>query len=301
MLLEAYQLAESVLSVMAKRPIKTLDEFDEEDSTAAGKGKRRKHVKKEESESQYEYMLTFDHSLGVKLLQLDYESTIRLNEMRMMLMKGFGSQSGNSSAPQSSNTVKSPSRTVRISDIHHNFRTRSVLPMQISRNESLTTKLIAKRSKKSGGRQLENLFEEKLIGRSLNFSVYEMCHQCKQIKPIASHLIKCNYSSLKFGTAIPSCININGVRLYNGMIYINKPKIVDVNSKYLKEYIEEVEQRSNKKQTMKCNRYYCKTCLRHSYDIETKEIQKQRNWICPFCQVNITRITFRGFAIAAAV
>lgn len=215
MRLEAYQLAESVIAVSAKREICI---------TKHSSSKKRRITEKQK---QIEYLLVFDHSLGIKPIWFDSDSTNRLSAMRMEQLPGFDTITPTiqSKCQTVCSHLCSPSRTPSANNSHLlAMPTRSVKPFPI--DSSVLRPCYTKDKKDCSNRerssipplkQLGSLIEEKIIGRTVNFSVYEMCHHCKQLKPITSHLLKCGYSSLKNGTAVPTCITIKGARIYNGI------------------------------------------------------------------------------------
>lgn len=225
MRLEAYQLAESILLVSAKREIK-------ENNKKNKKAKLKQKTKEKQDKKSYnsfEYLILFDHSLGLRLLWFDYESIKRLSDMRMELLPWFGAPPAQFS-PNQTTHLSSPKRTPSVynsSQPETRGRTFKVLPFETSSPTKKThpgnkaNRSTEHTSNKPPLAQISNLLDEKLLGRNINFSIYEMCHHCKQLKPISSHLIKCCYSSYKYGPAIPSFITIKGVKLYNGIhIYI---------------------------------------------------------------------------------
>jgi hypothetical protein len=217
MILEAYQLAESVIIVSAKRKMHEIR------SSNISKNKKKK------VDNQYEYLMGFDHALGLKLIWFDNESAQRLNKMRMELMPSYDTATANQMSLQNTKGQSGGStRTITADCSPHPSRgTRSVKSMQVL--PSPPGDVVETRKKVNHGKvstsipqikQLEDLLDDTIIGRSVNFSLYELCHHCKQLKPISTHMIKCCYSSGKYGTAVPACITINGAKLYNGTLLL---------------------------------------------------------------------------------
>lgn len=68
---------------------------------------------------------------------------------------------------------------------------------------------------------------------------------------------------------------------------------MDVNTKFLYETINgENDPSALAGKTLKCDRFFCKKCLKEQYDVNYKELDK--NWICPFCAVFFGKAHFVG-------
>ena len=140
--------------------------------------------------------------------------------------------------------------------------------------------------------------EEKKIGSNILFS-YNICHQCK-LQKIEEDLIKCQHIH-----TIPQSINTNNTSSSHNnknnsnntnnespinYFFIGQSAIILTNKiYYLKNYDDSVKELVDnyfihklKEVNKKCEKYYCKNCLRSIYDIDINDIRK-KNFRCPAC------------------
>ena len=143
-------------------------------------------------------------------------------------------------------------------------------------------------------------------------SSYNICHQCK-LQKIDEDLIKCQYvhtiphpqsqcgnnankSHNKINNNKNSKTNINNDNSIN-YFFIGQSAIILTNKiYYLKNYDDSVKELVDnyftklKDNNKKCEKYYCKNCLRSIYDIDINEIRKKK-FRCPAClnRCNCTR------------
>ena len=130
-------------------------------------------------------------------------------------------------------------------------------------------------------------------------SSYHICHQCK-LKKIEEDLIRCQYIHIipneqtQNNNENNSHNNSNTSNQNNespiNYFFIGQSALILTNKVYyLKNYDDNVKElvesyfvpklRGN---TRKCEKYYCKNCLRNIYDIDVTEIKK-KNFQCPSC------------------
>ena len=130
-------------------------------------------------------------------------------------------------------------------------------------------------------------------------SSYHICHQCK-LKKVEEDLIRCQYIHIipneqsQNNNENNSHNNPNGSNQNNespiNYFFIGQSALILTNKVYyLKNYDDNVKElvenyfvpklRGN---TRKCEKYYCKNCLRNIYDIDVTEIKK-KNFKCPSC------------------
>lgn len=196
--LEWYQLAESAIAITGKR-------------------KQSESPSRTKDEKEFEYMVEFDKTTGLKPLWLDYDSFKRLSKMREELLPQFSPDWG---------TVKivrpQPLRGIGLS--RHTARSRK--SKSIARNRPLPK--IEKKSSWSPSRsqksitklnlkpvkQLWSLLDESTMGRRINFDTHNLCHHCKRVLPMTL-LSACKYNSQKNGLIVPNCIAVNNTSLYN--------------------------------------------------------------------------------------
>ena len=147
-----------------------------------------------------------------------------------------------------------------------------------------------------------NIFSHSPKGSFYYLSTYNICHQCK-LQKIDEDLIKCQH--------VPSILNINqnsnNIKTSHNnknknpqkflpnensinYFFIGQSAIILANKiYYLKNYDDSVKELVDnyfihklKETTKKCEKYYCKNCLRSIYDIDINEI-KRKNFKCPYC------------------
>ena len=135
-------------------------------------------------------------------------------------------------------------------------------------------------------------------GNFYYLSSYNICHQCK-LQKIDEDLIKCQYihtiphtqnqNNNNVGSSKKSQKNITNENPIN-YFFIGQSAIILTNKiYYLKNYDDSVKELVDnyfvnklKETSKKCEKYYCKNCLRSIYDIDINEIKK-KNFKCPSC------------------
>jgi hypothetical protein len=138
-------------------------------------------------------------------------------------------------------------------------------------------------------------FDIKSIGNFM-LSSYNICHQCK-LRKRDEDLIKCQNIN-QFSNSQTQNIkkknnsNQNNSKHENPINYffIGQSAIILINKiYYLKDYDDSVKELIDnyfihklKENSKKCEKYYCKNCLRSIYDIDINEIKKS-NFHCPAC------------------
>ena len=128
-------------------------------------------------------------------------------------------------------------------------------------------------------------------GNFYYLSSYNICHQCK-LQKIDEDLIKCQYiytiphtqnqNNNNVGSSKKSQKNITNENPIN-YFFIGQSAIILTNKiYYLKNYDDSVKELVDnyfvnklKETSKKCEKYYCKNCLRSIYDIDINEIKKK--------------------------
>ena len=153
-----------------------------------------------------------------------------------------------------------------------------------------------------------NIFSHSSKGNFYYLSSYNICHQCK-LQKIDEDLIRCQYIHTFQN---PQFQNTNNIKSSLGnkknknknkntqtnlpnenpinYFFIGQSAIILTNKiYYLKNYDDSVKELVDnyfvhklKETTKKCEKYYCKNCLRSIYDIDINEIRK-KNFKCPYC------------------
>ena len=146
-------------------------------------------------------------------------------------------------------------------------------------------------------------------------SGYNICHQCK-LQKIDEDLIKCQYVHISPHPQNQNNNSANNTHSHNKMnknknnqsninsenpinyFFIGQSAIILSNDKiyYLKNYDDSIKELVDnyfvklKENNKKCEKYFCKNCLRTIYDIDINEIKK-KNFRCPSCsnRCNCTR------------
>lgn len=260
--LELYQLAESVVEIVATR------------QTSSSTNPKT-----------LEYLLEFDRGFSVKSMWVDYTSLERLSKMREDLLPHLsptweafelprahparsvasargvpGSRSG-----KRFTTVKSPAKRWR-DDLAKQPRAKPAKPSQ--QNSSRTIK------------QLWSLLAESTMGRRISFESYGICHHCRKVKPLNSHLVACRYSSVRNGFIVPNCLTVNGCTVYNSSFAFT---VADVSGSHLQEILKWEKTPGYSVGNIRCHCYFCKECLKQNYSVRSKDVGK--DWLCPFCTV----------------
>ena len=131
-------------------------------------------------------------------------------------------------------------------------------------------------------------------GNLYYLSSYNICHQCK-LQKIDEDLIKCQYihtiptQNQNLNVSKKSQANIPNESPIN-YFFIGQSAIILTNKiYYLKNYDDSVKELVDnyfvnklKETKEKCEKYYCKNCLRSVYDIDINEIKK-KSFKCPAC------------------
>ena len=132
-------------------------------------------------------------------------------------------------------------------------------------------------------------------GNMYYLSSYNICHQCK-LQKIDEDLIRCQYihiiphtQSQNINVSKKSQKNITNENPIN-YFFIGQSAIILTNKiYYLKNYDDSVKELVDnyfvhklKETNKKCEKYYCKNCLRSIYDIDINEIKK-KSFKCPAC------------------
>jgi hypothetical protein len=135
-------------------------------------------------------------------------------------------------------------------------------------------------------------------------SSYNICHQCK-LQKMDDDLIKCQYvRHFPSAEGSPPSNNShqkknnqknknNNINIENPINYffIGQSAIILLNNKiyYLRNYDDSIKELVDtyflnklKENDKKCEKYYCKNCLRTTYDFDINEIKK-KNFKCPSC------------------
>ena len=155
-----------------------------------------------------------------------------------------------------------------------------------------------------------NIFSHSSKGNFYYLASYNICHQCK-LQKIDEDLIKCQYIHTFQNAQSQNSNNIKISHSNNKNKNKNKNKNIQSNLQnenpinyffigqsaiiltnkiyYLKNYDDSVKELVDnyfvhkvKETTKKCEKYYCKNCLRSIYDIDINEIRK-KNFRCPYC------------------
>jgi len=200
MRLEYYQLAESVIEIIATR------------QTSKSKKNNAKNL---------EYLLEFDKGFTIKSMWVDYNSLEKLSKMREELLPHLSPTWEAFELPRA-HPPRSIAQTHRRSTSRHNKIFARVRSLSKARKDGEGTKMERAKSPKplQGTRtikQLWSLVEESTMGRRISFETYGVCHHCRRIKAIIPYLVPCKYSSQKNGFVIPNCLTINGCTLYNSL------------------------------------------------------------------------------------
>eukprot|EP00826_Nyctotherus_ovalis_P056927 TRINITY_DN7769_c0_g2_i9.p1 TRINITY_DN7769_c0_g2~~TRINITY_DN7769_c0_g2_i9.p1 ORF type:complete len:234 (-),score=49.63 TRINITY_DN7769_c0_g2_i9:333-1034(-) len=201
--LDWYQLAESVIAIT---------------------GKRRANEGPSKNKEDFEYLVEFDKTTGLKPLWLDYESLERLSRMREELLPQFSPDWGSVKVTRSQPlrgiiSSRSSARSRKSKSIAKSkSRAMPMVEKENIRTPSKSQKSISKLNLKPV-KQMWNLLDESTMGRRINFDTHNLCHHCKRILPM-THLSLCRYSSQKNGLIVPNCLTINNTSLYNSRIPI---------------------------------------------------------------------------------
>ena len=245
-----------------------------------------------------EYFITFDNTdediPSVILCEKDYKNLIDIRDKYANndILSSFISKE-NCVNPNSINNQKK-NKCLTPNKINNNNNKIAIKP--INSKDDLFLDNIAN----------NNIFSHNSKGNFYYLSSYNICHQCK-LQKIDEDLIKCqfihnisqtqnqnnnkikishNNKIKKQSNNKRNTTNVNPINYF----FIGQSAVILTNKIfYLKNYDDSVKElvdnyfvREFKETNKKCEKYYCKNCLRSIYDIDINEIKK-KNFQCPFC------------------
>ncbi len=117
--------------------------------------------------------------------------------------------------------------------------------------------------------QIRDLLDEEVLGREIDFTMYGLCHHCKEIKPRFA-LVRCRAAEVRANPALhksPVAVSGCGGRKKNGPLLPGKHKKGPRGQKHV------------------CERLFCYSCIHFNYDQNPTAVQADPAWICPYCQV----------------
>ena len=200
---------------------------------------------------------------------------------------------------------------VNPNSINNQKKNKCLTPNKLKNNNNNILKIYQNKSKDDSyfdNISNNNIFSHSSKGNFYYLSSYNVCHQCK-LQKIDEDLIKCQYihafqntqnqnsSSMKSSNSNNKNKNKNKNTQSNlqnenpiNYFFIGQSAIILTNKiYYLKNYDDSVKELVDnyfvhklKETTKKCEKYYCKNCLRSIYDIDINEIRK-KNFRCPYC------------------
>jgi len=242
-----------------------------------------------------EYMISFDNTdediPPIILDEKDYQNliAIRAKYPNNDILSGFISNE-NCVNPNSLNGPKKNKSLTPIKNNNHSF-------FSLPKKE----KPKYKDDIYINSEQSTNIFHPSK-GNLYYLSSYNICHQCK-LQKMDEDLIKCQcvrHIPISEGTPPSSGNhskknnkkNNNNPNLENPINYffIGQSAIILLNKiYYLRNYDDSVKELVDtyflnkfKENDKKCEKYYCKNCLRTTYDFDVNEIKK-KNFKCPSC------------------
>ena len=242
-----------------------------------------------------EYMISFDNTdediPPIILDEKDYQNLIAIRDKypNNDILSGFISNE-NCVNPNSLNGPKKNKSLTPIKNNNHSF-------FSLPKKE----KPKYKDDIYINSEQSTNIFHPSK-GNLYYLSSYNICHQCK-LQKMDEDLIKCQcvrHIPISEGTPPSSGNhskknnkkNNNNPNLENPINYffIGQSAIILLNKiYYLRNYDDSVKELVDtyflnkfKESDKKCEKYYCKNCLRTTYDFDVNEIKK-KNFKCPSC------------------
>ena len=242
-----------------------------------------------------EYMISFDNTdediPPIILDEKDYQNLIAIRDKypNNDILSGFISNE-NCVNPNSLNGPKKNKSLTPIKNNNHSF-------FSLPKKE----KPKYKDDIYINSEQSTNIFHPSK-GNLYYLSSYNICHQCK-LQKMEEDLIKCQcvrHIPISEGTPPSSGNhskknnkkNNNNPNLENPINYffIGQSAIILLNKiYYLRNYDDSVKELVDtyflnkfKENDKKCEKYYCKNCLRTTYDFDVNEIKK-KNFKCPSC------------------
>ena len=242
-----------------------------------------------------EYMISFDNTdediPPIILDEKDYQNLIAIRDKypNNDILSGFISNE-NCVNPNSLNGPKKNKSLTPIKNNNHSFFS---LPKKEKPNYKDDIYINSEQS--------TNIFHPSK-GNLYYLSSYNICHQCK-LQKMDEDLIKCQcvrHIPISEGTPPSSGNhskknnkkNNNNPNLENPINYffIGQSAIILLNKiYYLRNYDDSVKELVDtyflnkfKENDKKCEKYYCKNCLRTTYDFDVNELKK-KNFKCPSC------------------
>ena len=243
-----------------------------------------------ENKGKNQYLISFDNTdediPSIILDKKDYQNLISIRDKypNTDILSGFISKE-NCINPSSINNSKNSKKN------------KCLTPIKINKIPSFEK--VNKKIKCKDDNYLNISFPVK--GNLYYLSSYNICHQCK-LQKMDEDLIKCQFvKHAQNSEAIPPA-NKNhtkknnkkgkNVNLENPINYffIGQSAIILVNKiYYLRNYDDSVKElvdtyflNKYKENEKKCEKYYCKNCLRTTYDFDVNELKK-KNFKCPSC------------------
>ena len=122
-------------------------------------------------------------------------------------------------------------------------------------------------------KQIRNLFDQEVMGREIDFSLYGFCHHCKEIKPKIG-LVKCKRNADSLPVHFTENAELQNFKRKKG----NKRTLVSGHHKKMPVAHETAAHQQ-------CDRMYCFACINFCYDQAPIAVQSDPSWICPYCQV----------------
>ena len=200
---------------------------------------------------------------------------------------------------------------VNPNSINNQKKNKCLTPNKLKNNNNNILKIYQNKSKDDSyfdNISNNNIFSHSSKGNFYYLSSYNVCHQCK-LQKIDEDLIKCQYIHAFQNTQNQNSSNMKSSNSNNknknknkntqsnlqnenpiNYFFIGQSAIILTNKiYYLKNYDDSVKELVDnyfvhklKETTKKCEKYYCKNCLRSIYDIDINEIRK-KNFRCPYC------------------
>ena len=244
-----------------------------------------------------EYFITFDNT------DEDIPSVI-LNEKDYMNLIEIRDKYSNNDILSS---FISKEDCINPNSINNQKKNKCLTPIKINNNN----KIILNEIKSKDDSFLDNIANNNIFshyskGNFYYLSSYNICHQCK-LQKIDEDLIKCQYihntshiqnqNNSKIKTSHnnknknhnnnqKNAINENNINYFfigqSAVILTNKIYYLKNYDDSVKELVDNYFSKELKEINKKCQKYYCKNCLRSIYDIDINEIKK-KNFRCPFC------------------
>ena len=236
-----------------------------------------------------QYLISFDNTdediPSIILDEKDYQNLISIRDKypNNEILSGFISKE-NCVNP---NSIKSSKKNKRLT------------PIKINNIPSLEETNKKKEKYKDDNSLYYTTYSTK--GDLYYLSSYNICHQCK-LQKMDEDLIKCQCVKHASNPEVTPPANKNQTKKNNqknknlnlenpiNYFFIGQSAIILVNKiYYLRNYDDSVKELVDtyflnkfKENDKKCEKYYCKNCLRTTYDFDVNEIKK-KNFKCPSC------------------